>query len=450
MDTFYLVIRVIPSEENPHLNEVEGALVSCWVCSENSVSALALANFKVRQLHWEIVGLEESPIKVTEEQYLEKEGALERYKFGQVGGMSMAITGWSRDGKSSWGPVKLKNSNDFVLSDYLSEIGDLRRKGRCLHFDAGERCTESVDAHSIQKNGALSLIAQSGRVYVTSKNFSDTKQNKGGMAFTKQGVGKVSTFRGFCGKHDNELFEPIDNSPLASTQEQITLYAYRSLCREIFVKENSVALFQNYSRNHRDNRANRGIFDAMLKGSTFALRNLMAHKGKYDLLLSSKSFGNIKSVLFHSLQAPSVVFSGLLYPDYDFMGRRLQDLSDHTSELDLITFSFAPMSQGWCFLFAWHVDSSQNCVPLIRSLATVAHESGALGNSLFRFVVSSCENLAMSPVWWESLTDEQRAEVTRSANHGANVFSPLKSDYLVSGLENIAGWEFDYVKSDLE
>lgn len=139
MDTFYIVIRVIPSQENPHLNEVEGALVSCWVCSDDEISALTLASFKVRQLHWEIVGLEEPPIKVTEEQYLEKEGALERFKFAQVGGMSISITGWSRDGKSSWGPVHLKNSNDFVLSDYLSEIGDLRRKGRCLHFDAGER-----------------------------------------------------------------------------------------------------------------------------------------------------------------------------------------------------------------------------------------------------------------------------------------------------------------------
>jgi len=450
MNTFYLVIRVIPRQENPHLNEVEGALVSCWVCSDDQVSALTLASFKVRQMHWEIVGLEESPIKVTEKDYFGNENALEHYKFAQAKGMSTFITGWSRDGKSSWGPVKLKNSNNFVLSDYLSKIGDLKRKGRCLHFEAGQRCTEPIDAHSIQKNGGLSLIAQNGKVYVASKNFTDTKQNKGGVSFAKQSVGKVSTFRGFCGKHDNELFEPIDNFALAPTQEQITLYAYRSLCREIFVKENSVTLFQNYSKNHRDNRANLGIYDAMLKGSQFALKNLNAHKEKYELLLRSKSFGNIRSVLFHSLQAPSVVFSGLLYPDHDFMGRKLQDLSDHTSDVDLITFSFARMSQGWCFLFAWHVDSTQTCVPLIRSLATVAHECGALANSLFRFAVSSCENLAMSPVWWESLTDEQRADVTRSANHGTNVFSPLKSDYLVSGLENIAEWEFDYVKSDLE
>src|SRR5258706_8331890 len=179
----------------------------------------------------------------------------------------MVFAAWSKDGKTSFGPIEIENPNDFMLSDYLSEIGTLKRKGRCLHFDAGARCTESIDAHSIQKSAVLSLVAQNGKIYAPSKNFGDTKRSKGRITFTKQGVGKVSTFRGFCGKHDNELFEPIDNSPLAPSQEQITLYAYRSLCREIFVKENSVALFQNYSRNHRDNRANRGIFDAMLKGS---------------------------------------------------------------------------------------------------------------------------------------------------------------------------------------
>ena len=85
------------------------------------------------------------------------------------------------------------------------------------------------------------------------------------------------------------------------------------------------------------------------------------------------------------------------------------------------------------------------CVPLMRSLATKVHDDGGLGDLLFRFVISNCENLAMSPAWWESLSENHRAEVAKSANHMANVFSPPRSDYLVTGLPNIAQWEFDYV-----
>jgi len=69
---------------------------------------------------------------------------------------------------------------------------------------------------------------------------------------------------------------------------------------------------------------------------------------------------------------------------------------------------------------------------------------------LFRFVVSNCENLAISPAWWESLSENQQAEIASSANHGADIFSPVRSDYLLRGLENISEWKFDYVISDFE
>ena len=173
-----------------------------------------------------------------------------------------------------------------------------------------------------------------------SKNFSDTKRSKGRAAFTKQGIGTVSTFRGFCGKHDNELFAPIDAFPFTPSAEQATLYAYRSVCREVFFKENSVALFRDLRNSQPNNKANKGVFDAMLKGSAFALKNLTAAKGKVRSTVEVEVVRPIKSVLFHSLQAPAVVFSGLLYPDYDFLGKRLQDLNDHSCRSRFDKFFF--------------------------------------------------------------------------------------------------------------
>jgi len=450
LNTFCLVLRAAPTSDNPYVNQVEGALVYCLVCDDDPTSAVTKATFKVKQLNWEVLKLEQSPREVTEKDYLDKDIGLERYRAAQAEGMSVAFAAWSKDGKTSFGPVELDADSDFVLSEYLTEIGSLKRKGRCLHFDAGSECNNPIDAHSIQKGAVLSLVARNGKIYAPSKNIGDTKRNKGRITLTEQGVNRVSTFRGFCGKHDNELFEPIDNSPLAPNPEQIALYAYRSLCREVFVKENAVALFRDSPKIRPRNKANQEVFDAMAEGSQIALKNLYAHKRKFDSLFKSKCFDNLRSVLFHSLQPPSVVFSGLLSPDFDFLGNQLQDLSDRDGELDLITFSFAPMSQGWACLFAWLTDSSQSCVPLMRSLATRVHDDGGLGDLLFRFVISNCENLAISPTWWESLTEDQREEITKSANHMADVFSLPRHDYLLPGLSNIPQWEVDHVISDLE
>ena len=439
---FYLVFRVLPTSQNEYTNEVEGALASCWVCADDAASATTLAAFKVRQLQWQIERLEEPPIVVADDLYTENEFGLERYQSAQEQGISIAFAAWSRDGKTSDGPIHLRSSNDFDLSDYLSQIASLKRKGRCLHYGAGIRCNALIDAHSIQRSAALSPIAQKGHVYVVSKKFSDTKRNKGSVAIAKQGINKVSTFRGFCGKHDTELFQPIDTVPLAPNPEQVTLYAYRSLCRELFVKENTVTLFEECLRGQKTNDANQLIFDAMLKGSRSALKNLTAHKSRYDAVLKSKSFSDIKSCLFHSADAPTVVFSGCLYPDYDFFGNQLQDLTDSPVELDLITFSFAPMAQGWAFLLAWLDGSSQSCVPFVKSLTVRAYEDASLEDLLFRFVVSNCENLALSPTWWDSLSEEDRTEIARSANYMANPFSRLQRDYLALGLKN-SGWRFD-------
>ena len=447
---FYLVFRVVPTAQNEYASQVEGASALCWVHSDDSISATNLARFKVRQLHWDIVGIEEQPITVTEDDCRAKEMALERYRAAQSQGISIAFAAWSRDGKTTAGPIELKKTNDFDLGDYLSRIAELKQTGRCLHFDAGTRCTEPINAHSIQRNGALSLIAQCGHVYVPSKRFSDTKRNLGAVMFAKQGINTVSTFQGFCGKHDNELFEPIDNFVLEPTPEQITLYSYRSVCREIFLKENTIRLFEELANGPSRNQANNEIFNGMLKGSTLALRDLTSQKGKFELLLKSKSFKSIKSILFHSKQKPSVVFSGLLFPDYDFLGTLLQDLGNQSRERDLIAFSSAAMRDGWGFLFAWHDDSSESCVPMMRSLPAPTDKKSNLGDLLFRFVMSNCENLALDPVWWESLADGQKADIERLATGRTNIFSPLNSDYLSNEFEGLSEWEFDYAISSFD
>lgn len=223
MATFYLTLRVAPTPNNPHLNDVEGALASCWVCCDTPQSALAKANFYVRRYDWDIVEVENPPTETTQDDFTGKDIGLEQYKHAQEHGIAMVFSAWAKDGKSSYGPVRLARSDNFDLASYLSESKSLKRKGRCLHYDAGSRCSKVIDAHSIQKHGALSLIADNGQVYAISRNFGDIKRSRGGVTYTKQGINMVSTFRGFCEKHDSQVFEPIDKFPLVPTQHQILL-----------------------------------------------------------------------------------------------------------------------------------------------------------------------------------------------------------------------------------
>jgi len=108
------------------------------------------------------------------------------------------------------------------------------------------------------------------------------------------------------------------------------------------------------------------------------------------------------------------------------------------------------MDDGWGFLFAWHSDCWRACRALMRSLEAVINGGGNIGDHLFRLVISNCENMAIRPQWWESLTEQQRNEIAATATCQTDVFSRTRADYLARGLENVCEWQFQRVVSDME
>lgn len=200
-----------------------------------------------------------------------------------------------------------------------------------------------------------------------------------------------------------------------------------------------------------DNNAIKELLIDMRRGTAFGLGNLKKHKSLYDGSLREKSYNDIRYVLFISKQKPFIVFSGLIWPDFDFIGRQLQNIGNHESNLDLITFCSVPMDYGWGFLFSWHNSSSNICVEFMRSLATkIYDDNNKLGDTLFRIVMYNCENFAISPHWWEQLPMDHKEQITSMVSLRANIFYMTKPDYLMKGLEGISNWGFERVISKME
>lgn len=345
----------------------------------------------------------------------------------------------------------MQPSYKFPISDFINTQKRLSRKGRCLHYENGIRCNEIIRAHSIQRNKALSAISENGYVYKISNNIGSLKKNKGRLSYEKYGINKVSTFLGFCKKHDNELFEPIDNYSLIPTDQQVLLYAYRSICREMFVSENALELYNKMLKNDIDQKAIEMMFSGYVNGKTFGLKNLKRHKNIFGQSLIKKLYSKVKYVLFISKQKPTISFSGLFYPDFDFMGRVLQNLRDQTKNLQLLAFCSAPMENGWGYLFAWHETSSNVCVDFMKSLATMIHKNiVSLSDYLFRLAMTNCENLAISPKWWENLEKDKKESIIDRITFTTDIFVDTEQSYLMKGLEGISNWKFEKLISNMD
>src|SRR5580658_6448922 len=114
---------------------------------------------------------------------------------------------------------------------------------RCL--EPSESCTNpAIRAHSVQNAAVMDLLHRAGHV----KALTHDRHNAESFALIWRDVGRnlATTFEGFCSTHDSSLFAPIDTSPLdLSDREQLFLYAYRAVARELLTSMEAAVKIQS-------------------------------------------------------------------------------------------------------------------------------------------------------------------------------------------------------------
>src|SRR5690606_6181802 len=132
--------------------------------------------------------------------------------------------------------------NEVPIGLLMNEMHDHQKEGMCLHPEASEvTCsTRIIRAHTIQKAGGLSAIAEKGHVISGKGGFENIFKNSGEIVPREIGIGPASTFMGFCSFHDNSLFEPIENHGFRLNAESAFLLAFRALAYEYLTKLNSI------------------------------------------------------------------------------------------------------------------------------------------------------------------------------------------------------------------
>ncbi|MFS1901561.1 hypothetical protein BCU43_009085 [Vibrio lentus] len=447
MQVFFIKLTVYPCADNSHPIPAEGAYAACWIKASDPTSAFAKAKFLVERDEWDIDTVEVPPIAVTREMFIDRDTGLQNYDSAVLKGFSVCYVAWSPE---------VDQETEFVLTTlekldkakYYKDRSSLLKKGYCLHPDSFSCCNQIIKAHSIQKNQSLSSISINNHVYQLSKKPS-SEQNYS-VCYVKEGINKASTFKGFCKKHDNELFEVIDNHVLVPTEEQVFLYAYRSICREVFEKNKAVSLLNAHLSSFTQNCAEKQLVNNLIEGTNHGLDNLIKIKGAYDLTLRERTFSDMKFVVFKCNQKPNMAFSGLIYPDFDFLGNCLQDLSDTNKSLSLITACSAPMEGGWGYLLAWHQNKSAVCDTFVASLAELINGGESVEDALFRFIISACENHAFSPLWWDRLNSTHKDAIIQRVNEMVDILSVVPNSYLQKGVEGIIDWSFEEVSTNLE
>jgi hypothetical protein len=439
----YLEFDVAPIFQGGVPSDFRNVIAICFVDSPYPEGAASQARYKIEQAGWKILLVRSIPTKVSLADFENRDWGMEAYKRACEKGMAIFYIGVSKDqGSEDPRPVRLPFQSDINLAETFALRKKIRESSGCLYYDIAD-CDEMIEAHSIQKSGVLSLIEEGGQVFVPSSRHSDLKENKGRIAFRRRPIRGVSTFRGFCKRHDNAIFRPIDIEVLLPTNEQAMLYSYRTLGREITAKRDALQNYEKQLEISSLTSATRNLISGMALGTGHGLRNLLRQKEILDATHRNRAFHDIRYVAFCSRTKPSIVFSGSLFPETGFYRESIQNLSG--SDLAQIFFSFAPMEKGWAFLFTWHKSSDLISEALLGSLAYSHHASDRIEDLLFGMILSGCENMAIAPQWMATRTPEEIEKLETAISSGASVFTNQEMRDVIDGVKGITDWEFDSV-----
>ncbi len=144
---------------------------------------------------------------------------------------------------------------------------------------------------------------------------------------------------------------------------------------------------------------------------------------------------------------PFFLFSGISYPDFDFQGNLIQDLSNTKVLFQMLAFTSVRLNSGWGVLFIWEKESDYASIKFFNSLRDHIKKNKALGlslwNALFRFIISRSECYVFKKSAWDKISEEKKKEVITRANNVIKYpFVDFKTD-LVEGLDNVFEIDID-------
>lgn len=274
-----------------------------------------------------------------------------------------------------------------------------------------ECSSKIIKAHTVPKSSSLKTISRNGHVYGLNMSLESINRQKGKLRPELIGINKASTFTGFCKIHDNSLFAPLEKQEFVGNKEQCFLLTYRSFSREYYTKaalanlsETRKNLDRGKPLDHQYEIQSDGL--ALDIGALTGVMDNEYHKQFFDEVLISQDFDKSHALVFKLDDAPPVMASGAVNPDFDFEGKQIQDLLMLDVRPDLISLnSFYDGKHGY-IVFSWLEHCSESASKLLSSLQGKPQEIRL--TLIVQYMFSNFENVFISPDWWEELSTEQQ------------------------------------------
>lgn len=296
---------------------------------------------------------------------------------------------------------KVNNYNDFVdrtkitnpkyVNNLLKGIMDRTDFKTCFHPDK-KQCKKPIkNAHTLQNNGVLSLLAENNNVIVTDILNKEIK----GTILKPVRKNNATTFYGFCEYHDSTLFSDIENIHYSMDKKQNFLYAYRCCSQEYHKKLRVIKSLQNTFKK------NPGIYNTLGFTENFELQMLSykdveSYMQIFNDALLSKNYDILSSYVYQFDKQYNFAVTAMFNLTVDFKGNVINDIYSTAEERQKSLFAtFIPAESKSYFILSWLEEDSSDFKEYIDTIKGFDEENLIIFlNNLFP---TYSENIVLSP-----------------------------------------------------
>ncbi|QGM30152.1 hypothetical protein GI482_07080 [Bacillus sp. N3536] len=302
----------------------------------------------------------------------------------------------------------LLNPDIPVGSAINRRLSDAKIK-QCIHPDK-DKCSEKIiKAHSIQNNRILNRLARNGNLYLIKINPNSFEFE---LTFKTVGRGAATTFMGFCGHHDNLLFEPIEEKNYIGNKQQHFLFAYRAFSFEFHKKMESLNATKSIA-NIKPSFLENQIYLERLENQELGIKDALKQKNSFDNALLVEDYEIIETVSWIFDGTAKIAVSSGFFIEYDINGHVLNNLELKEEHMKLLMFSVVPLEDDrTVVLFSWLKKDSEFYEGFREQLLSLKRvEQIQMLNNL---IPAYCENTVYNPNYidqWEENVKQEYLDV---------------------------------------
>ncbi|MGR6859007.1 hypothetical protein ACU5EH_00920 [Aliivibrio salmonicida] len=304
-----------------------------------------------------------------------------------------------------------------------------------------------INAHTVQKSGGLKQIAQNGHVRYFKPSFKSLLDNNGKLTCEIEGVGKASTFYGFCQKHDREIFSPIENYSFNDSRFHALLHGYRAICKELYAKNDNI----EFHKKTNEILKVEGLLsyslklerDGYIKGMELAVSELTELKDVLESYIQTKNSDNVNFLAIHTDEITEFMCCGAFIPEFTFDGKKLQTLFTVKELSSYLSVNIFSANSKGVILFQW-IGENKEIIEFLSGL--ISSRSKDIPSLLTDAVFEFFENTFISPSWWNTLsTKEKKGIQNRVMSFGNNDIKTLTNRTI-----KVMDWNINSIVSSVD